>query len=93
MSTSPRIFYLLKPSGDSIAINRTIKIIGDGDEHFVVLVTDRDYQDDPSGQSQTIVFRESYDSIDDATAEAEIQVNLSLADGFLRNDPSSYLPI
>ncbi len=85
MSMNPRIFHLLKPSGDSIAINRTIKVIGDGDGPFVVLVTDRDYQADPSGQSQTIVFRESYDSIHNATAEAEIQVDLSLADDFLHN--------
>jgi hypothetical protein len=56
MSTDPTIFYLLKPAGDSIAINRTIKVIGEGDAPFVVLVTDRDYQADPSGQSQTIVF-------------------------------------
>jgi len=84
MSGNP-VFYLLKPSGDSIAINRTVKIIGDEKGPFVVLVTDRDYQADPSGQSQTIVFRESYESVDDATAEAEIQVNLSLADGFLHN--------
>ena len=84
MQHSKLLRYLLKPSGDSIAINRTSKVIGD-DGPFVVLVTDRDYQDDPSGQSQTIVFRESCDSIDDATAEAEIQVTLSLADGFIHN--------
>ena len=86
MSTAdPSTFYLLKPSGDSIAINRTIKVIGDGDGPFVVQVTDRDYQADPTGQSLTIVFRESYDSIDDATAEVEIQVDLSLADDFVHN--------
>jgi hypothetical protein len=83
MSTKQGIFYLLKPCGDSIAINRTIKVIGDGP--FVVLVTDRDYQYDPSGQSQTIVYRETYDLIDDATAAAEVRVNVSLADGFLHN--------
>ncbi len=59
--------------------------MGDGDGPFVVLVTDRDYQYDPSGQSQTIVFRETYGSINDATAAAEVQVNVSLADGFLHN--------
>jgi hypothetical protein len=89
MSTSPRAIYLLKPSGDgeSIAINRTIKVIGDGDGPFVVLVTERDYLDDPSGQTQTIVFRQRYDLIDDATAAAEKQVEWSLRDGFLRNEP------
>ena len=76
---------MLKLSGDSIATNRTIKIIGDDDVPIVVLVTDRDYQDDPTGQSQTIVFRESYALIDDATAEAERQINLSLTDGFTHN--------
>jgi hypothetical protein len=47
MSTSPRAIYLLKPSGDgdSIDINRTIKVIGDGDGPFDVLVTERDYLD------------------------------------------------
>ena len=76
---------MLKPSRDSIAINRTIKVIGDGDGPFVVLVTDRDYQYDPTGQSQTIVFRETYELIEDATAAAEEQVNVSLADDFLHN--------
>jgi hypothetical protein len=87
MSTSPRAIYLLKPSGggDSIVINRTVKVIGDGDGPFVVLVTDRDYVDDPSGQTQTIVFRQSYDSIDNATAAEQKQVELSLADGFVHN--------
>ena len=66
MSTNPHTVYMLKPSGNSIAINRTIAVIGEGDGPFVVLVTDRDYQDDPSGQTQTIVFRESYGSINDA---------------------------
>jgi hypothetical protein len=72
MSTNSKPVYMLRPSGDSIAINRTVKIIGDGDGPFVVLVTDRDYQDDPTGQSQTIVFRESYALIDDAAAEVGI---------------------
>jgi hypothetical protein len=85
MSTNPRTFYLLKPSGDSIAINRTIKVIGDDEGPYVVLVTDRDYQADPGGQSQTIVFRESYVSMDDATVEAERQVHLSLTDEFIHN--------
>jgi hypothetical protein len=85
MSTKQGIFYLLKPCGDSIAINRTIEVIGDGDEPFVVLVIDRDYQYDPSSQSQTIVFRETYDLINDATAAAEVQVSVSLANGFLHN--------
>jgi hypothetical protein len=83
--TSPGVFYLIKPAGDSIAINRTVKIIGDGDGPSIVLVTERDYLDDPSGETQTIVFRQNCDSIDDATAVAEKQVNLSLADGFLHN--------
>jgi hypothetical protein len=82
--TSPRVFYRIKPAGDSIAINRTVKIIGDGDGPFVVLVTERDYLDDPSGETQTLVFRQNCDSID-ATAVAEKQVELSLADGFLHN--------
>ena len=41
--------------------------------------------DDPSGETQTILFRQNCDSIDDATAVAEKQVNLSLTDGFLHN--------
>lgn len=85
MSMDSKPVYMLKLSEDSIAINRTIKTIGDGDGPFVVLATDRDYQYDPTGQSQTIVFRESYALIDDATAEAERQVHLSLTDGFIYN--------
>lgn len=85
MSTDPRTVYMLKPAGDAIAINRTITVIGEGDGPFVVSVTDRDYLADPSGQTVTIVFRESYDSIDAATAEAKVQVDLSLADSFLHN--------
>ncbi len=76
---------MLKSSGESIAINRTIKVIGDGDGPFIVLVADRDHLADPSGQSQTIVFRESYDSIDDARREVGRQVELSLAEDFIHN--------
>jgi hypothetical protein len=76
---------MLKPSGDSIAINRTIAVIGEDDGPFIVLVTDRDYQDDPSGQTQTIVFRESYSSINDARSEIDRQVALSLKENFIHN--------
>ena len=77
---------MLKPgAGDSPTINRTIMVIGDGGGPFTVSVTDRDYQADPSGQSQTIVFRESYDSIDRAEREMERQVELSLAEGLIHN--------
>ena len=85
MSTNPHTVYMLKPSGNSIAINRTIAIIGEGNGPFVVLVTDRDYQDDPSGQTQTIVFRESYGSINDARSEIDRQVALSLKEDFIHN--------
>jgi hypothetical protein len=85
MSTSPHTVYMLKPSGNSIAINRTIAIIGEGDGPFVVLVTDRDYQDDPSGQTQTIVFRESYGSLNGARTEMDRQVALSLEEDFIHN--------
>jgi hypothetical protein len=76
---------MLKPSGNSIALNRTIAIIGEGDGPFVVLVTDRDYQDDPSGQTQTIAFRERYGSISGATSEMDRQVALSLKEDFIHN--------
>lgn len=76
---------MLKPSGDSIAINRTIAVIGEDEGPFIVLVTDRDYQDDPSGQTQTIVFRESYSSINDARSEIDRQVALSLKENFIHN--------
>lgn len=79
----PHTFYLMKIAGGSIAVNRTITVISDGS--FVVLVTDRDYIADPSGESQTTVFREPYDSIDAAAAEVDVQVNLSLAHGFVHN--------
>jgi hypothetical protein len=85
MSTNPHAVYMLKPSGNSIAINRTIAIIGEGDGPLVVLVSDRDYQDDPSGQTQTIVFRESYASINDARSEMDRQVELSLREDFIHN--------
>ena len=76
---------MLKPSGNSITINRTIAIIGEGDGPFIVLVTDRDYQDDPSGQTQTIVFRENYGSINDARSEMDRQAALSLKEDFIHN--------
>jgi hypothetical protein len=85
MSTNPHAVYMLKPSGNSIAINRSIAIIGEGDGPFVVLVTDRDYQDDPSGQTQTIVFREGCGSISDARSEMDRQVALSLKEDFIHN--------
>jgi hypothetical protein len=75
---------MLKHSEDRIVRNRTITIIGD-QKPFVVLATDRDYEDDPTGQSQTIVFRGTYDSIDDAEREMESQRELALTEGFVLN--------
>ncbi|HKF49878.1 MAG TPA: hypothetical protein VKB38_21125 [Terracidiphilus sp.] len=85
MSTNSLTVYMLKPSGDSIAINRTIAVIGEDEGPYVVLVTDRDYEYDPSGQNQTIVFRESYSSINDARCEMDKQVTLSLKEDFIHN--------
>jgi hypothetical protein len=79
----PHTFYLMKFAGGSIAANRTITVTGDGP--FAVIVTDRDYISDITGGSVTTVFREPYDSIDAAVSEAEVQLNLSLLDGFVPN--------
>lgn len=83
MSSNP--VYLLKGSEDSISINRTIKIVADEGKPFVVSVTDRDYQHDPSGQALTIIFQNYYGSIEDAATEVEKQVGLSLEEGFVHN--------
>jgi hypothetical protein len=48
-------------------------------------VTDRDYQYDPSGEKQDIVFREAFTSLPEAKAELEKQINLSLAAGLIHN--------
>jgi hypothetical protein len=77
--------YLLKASGDNIAVNRTIAI-KDEVSPFVVLVTDRDYADDLTGESQTLIFTGSYYSLEDASNEAKWQFDLSIADGFLENN-------
>jgi hypothetical protein len=71
-------------SGEATVRTRMIKIIGD-QTPFVVSVTDLDFEDDPTGRSETIVFRESYDSIDDAERAKERQFELSLAEGYILN--------
>ena len=78
---------MLKPGEDrkSILVNRTLKIIGQDDGKFLVSVTDRDYQYDPSGQTQDIVFREAFASLPEAKAELEKQIDLSLAAGLIHN--------
>jgi hypothetical protein len=83
MSSHSRTLYMLKCGEDSLTVNRTIKLIGEGP--FVVLVTDRNYEVDPTGRSETVVSRNGYESIDDAVSELELQINLSIADHFIHN--------
>ncbi len=87
MTTTPKHVYLLKPAIDGDgppAINRTISILGDGP--FTISVTDLDYGYYPRGQKKTVLFkREGYASIQEADAEVEIQTNLSLEEGLIRN--------
>jgi len=79
---------MLKPDEGrvSILVNRTLAIIHQDDGTFLVLVTDRDYQYDPSGQKQDVVFREAYPSVEEAQSELEKQISLSLADGLIHNE-------
>ena len=95
MVTEPSAIYMLKTArdGDALEIIRTIKVVHDDGENFIIMVTDRDYLDDPSGQTQTIVFRESRHSIDIAEAEMKKWVTSSLSDGFVQNPYSEgHLP-
>jgi hypothetical protein len=88
MATIPAPVYLLKPGEDrvSILVNRTLAIIGQNDGRFLVSVTDRDYQYDPSGQKQDIVYREAFAVLQEAKEELEKQINLSLAAGLIHNN-------
>ena len=72
--------------GVSIPVNRTLAIIGQDDGRFLVSVTDRDYQYDTSGQKQDIVYRETFAALQEAKAELEKQINLSLAAGLIHNN-------
>ena len=87
MTTMPNPVYMLRPSEDrvSILVNRTLAVSVRDDGMFLVLVTDRDYQYDPSGQKQDVVFREAYGSLEEAKSELEKQISLSLADGLIHN--------
>jgi hypothetical protein len=88
MTTVPAPVYMLKPSDDgvSIPVNRTLAIIGQDDGRFLVSVTDRDYQYDPSGQKQDIVYRESFVELREAIAELEKQIKRSLDAGLIHNN-------
>lgn len=79
---------MLKPGEDraSITVNRTLAIIGQDDGRLLVSVTDRNYQYDPSGQKQDIVYREVFASLQEAKEELEKQINLSLAAGLIHNN-------
>jgi hypothetical protein len=83
----PDPVYMLKPDEEreSILVNRTLEILDQDDGAFLVLVTDRDYQYDPGGQKQDVVFRETYASAEAAKSELEKQISLSLADGLIHN--------
>lgn len=87
MAAIPKPVYMLKPGEDreSILVNRTLAIIGQDDGMFIVLVTDRDYDYDPSGQKQDVVFREAFASLDEAKSELEKQISLSLSSGLIHN--------
>ena len=78
---------MLKPCEDrvSIAVNRTLAIIGQDDGRFLVLVTDRDYQYDPGGEKQDIVYREEFAALQEAKVELEKQIKLSLEAGLIHN--------
>lgn len=69
----------------SILVNRTLAIVGQDNGEYLVSVTDRDYQYDPRGEKQDIVFREAFGSLSEAKAELEKQINLSLAAGLIHN--------
>jgi hypothetical protein len=88
MATIPAAVYMLRPGEDreSILANRTHAIVGQDDGRFLVLVTDRDYQYDPSGQKQDIVYRETFAELAEAKKELEKQINLSLAAGLIHNE-------
>ncbi len=77
--------YRLSAAGDAIVVNRTLAIIADETGPFLVRVTDRNYQYDPSGEEQTIIFDKSFGSIADAEAGRDRQIRLSLNEGFLHN--------
>lgn len=79
---------MLRPGEDglSILINRTLEIIGQDDGRFLVSVTDRNYQYDPSGQKRDIVHREAFATLKEAEVELEKQINLSLASGLIHNN-------
>lgn len=79
---------MLKPGEDrvSILVNRTLAIIGQDDGRFIVSVTDRNYQYDPNGQKQDIVYREAFAALQEAKEELEKQINLSLAAGLIHNN-------
>jgi len=87
MATIPAPVYMLKPCEDrvSIAVNRTLAIIGQDDGRFLVLVTDRDYQYDPGGEKQDIVYREEFAALQEAKVELEKQIKLSLEAGLIHN--------
>ena len=88
MATIPAPVYMLKPGEDGVTIlvNRTLAIIGQEDGRFLVSVTDRDYQYDSSGQKQDIVHREVFSALQEAKAELEKQIDLSLAAGLIHNN-------
>jgi|GEM_PF-5065580 len=88
MAAIPAPVYMLKPGEDgaSILVNRTLAIISQDDGRFIVSVTDRDYQYDPGGQKQDIVYREAFASLQEAQMELEKQINLSLATGLIHNE-------
>jgi hypothetical protein len=88
MATIPAPVYMLKPGEDrvSIAVNRTLAIIGQEDGRFLVSVTDRDYQYDPGGQKQDIVYRETFAALQEAKKELEKQISLSLDAGLIHNN-------
>lgn len=87
MAAIPAPVYMLKPGEDgvSILVNRTLVIVGQDDGRFLVSVTDRDYQYDPGGQKQDIVYREAFTTLQEAKAELEKQIRLSLAAGLIHN--------
>jgi hypothetical protein len=88
MENIPAPVYMLKPAEDreSILANRTLAVTRQEDKNFIVLVTDRDYLYDPSGQKLDIVYRKTFSTLSEAEAELENQISLSLAAGLIHNE-------
>ena len=80
----PVEFDMMKYTDGVIVVNRKFTVSGDSGR-ITLRVTERNYQEDPTGQKVTPVFEGEYESLDDAKVGFQKHCQAAKDEGFIEN--------